>query len=219
VKNDQLEHLCELLDIMHVEHNTIGANFENVRVGGMTWFVRIDAQQRLRAECISPMTLNDVTGIIRNSREPMYAQCNCDGVGDVEVTCPSCGVEISYSEVPLPGYCQCCGQALMYGDDGRRFDVSSPKDVSIRDIVSAWLARHGFHGLVNPDAECGCDLRDLMVCGEPDERRCLPGYRHDCATCDAGCWRAATAKPDEYMMDGSKDGCECRELEDCRDVD
>ena len=52
-------------------------------------------------------------------------------------------------------------------------------------IIHDWLASHGYDGLVNGDAECGCPLDDLMPCdntiaGFGD---CEPAYKVDCGRC------------------------------------
>lgn len=46
----------------------------------------------------------------------------------------------------------------------------------ILDIVRGWLTAHGYTGLCNPDAECGCTLDCLMPCDEPHLRDCVAGY-------------------------------------------
>lgn len=56
---------------------------------------------------------------------------------------------------------------------------------NIEAIVREWLAANGYDGLYNEDA-CGCELADLMPCGEPNTG-CMAGYRIPCdpETCQA----------------------------------
>lgn len=54
------------------------------------------------------------------------------------------------------------------------------------EMVHEWLHDHGYEGLCNPDAECGCDIDDLMPCGCPNEDDCRAGYRHIYTGC-SGC--------------------------------
>ncbi|AEJ01210.1 hypothetical protein Nit79A3_1377 [Nitrosomonas sp. Is79A3] len=37
---------------------------------------------------------------------------------------------------------------------------------SVIEIIKQHLVDNGFDGLVNGDAECGCELSDLQPCGE-----------------------------------------------------
>jgi len=48
----------------------------------------------------------------------------------------------------------------------------------LSDIVREWLRDHGFDGLCNCAAECGCRLDDLMPCEEPGPD-CEAGYDVD----------------------------------------
>jgi hypothetical protein len=206
----QVAELREALEAMRADYKPIG-NLTQVSYGGMTWYVRLGAQG-FHVEVITPMTMEQVLRtIFANATLPVPARYEVDATGDVEVTCSACGLTCTYSEAPAPSYCQRCGKALSYETEDCCVDVTGPEDVTIRDIVAAWLARHGFNGLVNADAGCGCDLDDLMACDAPHETHCLPAYRHDCATCDGGCPLAVDAKPGEYMMDGSRDACERKE--------
>jgi hypothetical protein len=45
----------------------------------------------------------------------------------------------------------------------------------LRDICKEWLESHGYDGLYDP-YECGCELSDLMPCGEPHPD-CTAGYK------------------------------------------
>ncbi len=38
--------------------------------------------------------------------------------------------------------------------------------MTVRDMVREWLKAHKCDGLSNSHAECGCELDDLMSCGE-----------------------------------------------------
>lgn len=50
---------------------------------------------------------------------------------------------------------------------------------SVMEIVADYLKNNGYDGLYNSDAECGCDLDELMPCeGSPDS--CQPGYKVGC---------------------------------------
>jgi len=49
---------------------------------------------------------------------------------------------------------------------------------NLKNIVISWLTLHGYDGLYN-DGECGCDVSDLMPCGEPNSD-CMAGYKVDC---------------------------------------
>ena len=69
--------------------------------------------------------------------------------------------------------------------------------MTVIEIVAEFLRTHGYDGLCNPDAECGCGLDDFVPCGAVIVD-CLPAYRHLCDACpeptakseravDAGC--------------------------------
>jgi len=61
-------------------------------------------------------------------------------------------------------------------DDGRQ-DMSG---MNVRTIVADWLREHGYDGLVDADGGvCGCDLDDLMPCGEASPY-CAPAYLWHC---------------------------------------
>lgn len=55
----------------------------------------------------------------------------------------------------------------------------------LRKMAELFLVKHGYVGLCNPTAQCGCDLADLMACGEPGTG-CVAAYRFDCARCMDG---------------------------------
>ena len=45
------------------------------------------------------------------------------------------------------------------------------------EIVLDYLKKNGFDGLFNTESECGCQIDELMPCGEPGIE-CTPGYKH-----------------------------------------
>ncbi len=47
--------------------------------------------------------------------------------------------------------------------------------MNAREIVSVWLRKHGYDGLCNSDAECGCSADDLAPCGEI-QTTCEPAF-------------------------------------------
>ncbi len=47
--------------------------------------------------------------------------------------------------------------------------------LTLRRVCKLWLRRHGFDGLCSK--HCGCELDDLMPCGDGRIARCRPGYR------------------------------------------
>lgn len=58
----------------------------------------------------------------------------------------------------------------------------------IIQIVKDWLENNGYDGLCHPDYECGCQLNDLMPCGDP------------CSNCVAG--RKRIPRDDEPNPEG-----------------
>jgi len=50
--------------------------------------------------------------------------------------------------------------------------------MNIREIVEAWLKKNGYDGLVGES--CGCQIEDLMPCGEPLIEVCQAGYKINC---------------------------------------
>lgn len=51
--------------------------------------------------------------------------------------------------------------------------------MNIKEIIERHIKETGQDGLYNADAECACELADLMPCGG-DISTCAPGYRHSC---------------------------------------
>ena len=54
--------------------------------------------------------------------------------------------------------------------------------IDVRKIISIWLVEHNYDGLTTD--ECGCELSDLMPCGE-DSSNCVPGHKGPCPGPDA----------------------------------
>lgn len=54
----------------------------------------------------------------------------------------------------------------------------------LRALVADGLRARGAHALVNPDASCGCTLRDLMPCGCPSPA-CKAACEITCHVCHA----------------------------------
>lgn len=59
--------------------------------------------------------------------------------------------------------------------------------MSVKEIVADYLKANGYDGLYNGDAECGCDLDDLMPC-EGNPCCCQPGYKVGCGGCEEYNW-------------------------------
>ena len=53
------------------------------------------------------------------------------------------------------------------------------------DIIKTFLKLNGYDGLFNEDFECGCELDDLVPCGEVF-LNCEAGHKGPC-TCSDGC--------------------------------
>lgn len=55
---------------------------------------------------------------------------------------------------------------------------------SFKDMVLAWLQKHGFDGLYNEEG-CACRAADLMPCGSDPEDLldCIAGKYHPCENC------------------------------------
>jgi len=51
--------------------------------------------------------------------------------------------------------------------------------MDIKAIIQGWLKEHGYDGLFNRDAQCGCESEDLAPC-EGDITACEPGYKVPC---------------------------------------
>ena len=51
--------------------------------------------------------------------------------------------------------------------------------MKVKKIVENYLKEAGYEGLFSADAECGCELSDLIPCDNPCGD-CEPGYKHQC---------------------------------------
>ena len=63
----------------------------------------------------------------------------------------------------------------------------------LRALVTDGLRARGATGLVNPDASCGCTLRDLMPCGCPSPA-CKAALEITCPACHTTGYYALDAK-------------------------
>lgn len=55
------------------------------------------------------------------------------------------------------------------------------------EIVELYLVSNGFSGLVQEDADCGCELSDLAPCGDMG-MSCSAGYKHMRPNCKTSDW-------------------------------
>ena len=53
--------------------------------------------------------------------------------------------------------------------------------ITAKNILSNYLAKNGYDGLVNP-GECGCDKTDLIPC-DGCTQDCQPAYKWWCKRC------------------------------------
>lgn len=74
------------------------------------------------------------------------------------------------------------------------------KTTNVKTIVYNWLRENGYDGLFNENAECSCDLNDLMCCGNAGIDLCVPAYKLDCKGCVCSCLDESN-----YMMSTDKD--------------
>ncbi len=51
--------------------------------------------------------------------------------------------------------------------------------LTVAEIVVMYLKENGYEGLYNIDADCGCELGDLMPCCEAADD-CHAGYKGPC---------------------------------------
>ncbi len=73
--------------------------------------------------------------------------------------------------------------------------------MTVIEIVKKHLVDNGYDGLVEDDANCGCDIESLAPCDQIGEN-CVAGYKSLCipAICghDEGCdWHISREKPVE----------------------
>jgi hypothetical protein len=59
--------------------------------------------------------------------------------------------------------------------------------MTVIEIVRQYLKQHGFHGLYDPDIECGCQLDDFMPCSSATKETCMPGHKIKCNEPYCGC--------------------------------
>lgn len=52
-------------------------------------------------------------------------------------------------------------------------------EITLKEIICAYLKANRFDGLFNDDGDCACELRDLMICDEPGTN-CRPGFKTVC---------------------------------------
>lgn len=64
---------------------------------------------------------------------------------------------------------------------------------TVREILKAWLKEHGFDGILNADAPCGCSVDDLFPCDGPCDR-CEPGYKVPCDCGEGHDWHIASER-------------------------
>ena len=76
----------------------------------------------------------------------------------------------------------------------------------VKTIVGDWLKANGYEGLFNENAECGCDMDDLMACDMSGIDACVPAYKLQCDGCIHDCL-------DVYKYIMSPDGWKCDEFE------
>ena len=78
----------------------------------------------------------------------------------------------------------------------------------VLEMVTYYLKAQGYDGLFNTEYEpCGCDLEDLVPCGEI-QATCIAGYKHIGCTCGEGCDFHINSKPmvdDENSQSTKKD--------------
>ena len=63
--------------------------------------------------------------------------------------------------------------------------------MKVREILAQWLGEHGYDGLVNQDADCGCGLDDLIACDDACHD-CGPAYRGPAGDGSADFWMYPT---------------------------
>jgi hypothetical protein len=58
------------------------------------------------------------------------------------------------------------------------------EEMTVKEIVAAWLKEHGYDGLRN--RSCGCGVNDLFLCSKVGVDDCEPAYSHrsPCNDCD-----------------------------------
>lgn len=78
------------------------------------------------------------------------------------------------------------------------------EEITVKEILAEWLESHGYDGLYN-DFECGCEIGDLIPCGESCER-CVAAYKISCADCrNSGCEVKDSSEEHQWVMYPTKD--------------
>lgn len=67
-----------------------------------------------------------------------------------------------------------------------------------------YLTRHGFDGLCNADAACGCGTDDLYPCGELGPN-CRPAYRSRCSECQDDFYFTCRKRQIPFVCDACQD--------------
>ena len=80
--------------------------------------------------------------------------------------------------------------------------LTRPKIMDVGDIVAEYLEAHGYDGLCNIDAECGCTLDDWIPCQCLSEN-CLPGWKAPCP-CGDHDWHISTEHPQDANCESDK---------------
>ena len=55
--------------------------------------------------------------------------------------------------------------------------------IDVEGIVKEYVEKNGYDGLWNEDGECGCEISNLVPCGEICSN-CKPGFKKYCKDCD-----------------------------------
>jgi len=75
--------------------------------------------------------------------------------------------------------------------------MKKPQLINCIEMVTEYLRRKGYDGLVSHDRECGCALEDLMPCGGECAMDCEAAHNVDGCTpeCGEGCdWHMVPGK-------------------------
>jgi hypothetical protein len=67
---------------------------------------------------------------------------------------------------------------------------------TFQELLKFWLEKHGYSGIYDEDAGCGCPVDDLMLCGEYHDDvllQCKPGYK--ISTDEGEGWVISDRKP------------------------
>ena len=70
--------------------------------------------------------------------------------------------------------------------------------MNVREMLEKNLRENGYDGLVSDDAECACEIGELVPC-ECDFTACKPGYKVPCR-CGMGCdFHITETRPSEIV--------------------